>query len=274
MIAASTWQNIQSMTQTQTNLNVQSDGIERSVVEFNIDGYHLVPVETPEGKMYLARLSDGASLLEAGSPDMHKFARSIVIPDDKKMAIKVSSSDFVDYENIFIAPSKGNLSRKINPANLAFEFGPVYQKDEFFPGDLVGLEDPYILRDVRGQSIVFYPFQYNPVQKILRVYNNIEIEVYATVPGSINIFNRTSTQSVYPKEFLNIYENHFINYTNDTRFDYLVDHGNMLVISYGGFMGTMQPLVDWKNRKGIPTEMVNVSEVGSNSTSIANFGSP
>ena len=42
----------------------------------------------------------------------------------------------------------------------------------------------------------------------------------------------------------------------------------MLVISYGSFMETVQPLVDWKNRKGIPTEMVNVSDIGSNSTAI------
>ena len=33
----------------------------------------------------------------------------------------------------------------------------------------------------------------------------------------------------------------------------------------------MQLLVDWKNLKGIPTEIVDVSSVGSNSTSISNY---
>jgi hypothetical protein len=70
---------------------------------------------------------------------------------------------------------------------------------------------------------------------------------------------------------LNIYNNHFINYSNDTRFDYLVDHGNMLVISYGSFMETVQPLVDWKNRKGIPTEMVNISDIGSSSSAVQSY---
>ena len=87
MLTASTWQNIQSSTKTQTSLNVQSGTLERSVVEFNIDGFHLIPVQTPEGEMYLARLEDGASLLEADAPDMHKYARSIVIPDDMQMAL-------------------------------------------------------------------------------------------------------------------------------------------------------------------------------------------
>jgi len=270
-LTASTWQNIQSSVETQTNLDVQSGNLERNVVEFNIDGFHLISVQTPEGEMYLARLEDGASLLRAGSPDMHKYARSIVIPDDRQMAIKVLSSDFVDYENILIAPSKGNLSRLIDHSDVEYEFGPVYQQDKFFPGDLVGLEDPYILRDVRGQSVVFYPFQYNPIQKVLRVYKTIEVEVYAAGLGQINVLSRASTQPVYSKEYLNIYDNHFINYSNDTRFDYLVDHGNMLVISYGSFMETVQPLVDWKNRKGIPTEMVNISDIGSSSSTVESY---
>ena len=270
-LAASTWQDIQSSVETQTSLNIQPGSLEHSVIEFNIDGFHLIPVITPEGEMHLARLEDGASLLEAGSPNIHKFARSIIIPDDKKMAIRIVSSNYVEYEHILIAPSKGNLSRLIDPADVDYEFGPVYQRDKFFPGDLVGVEDPYILRDLRGQSVVFYPFQYNPVQQILRVYKNIEVEVYAAGPGQINILNRTSFEPVYSQEFLNIYNNHFQNYTNDTRFDYLVDHGNMLVISYGSFMETVQPLVDWKNRKGVPTEMVNISDIGSSSSSVSSY---
>ena len=84
VLTASTWQDIQSSTATQTNLNLQSSNLERSVLEFSVDGFHLIPVQTPEGDMHLARLEDGASLLEAHAPDMHKYARSIVIPDDKK----------------------------------------------------------------------------------------------------------------------------------------------------------------------------------------------
>ncbi|SVB87941.1 uncharacterized protein METZ01_LOCUS240795, partial [marine metagenome] len=97
IMTATTWQNIQSPVETQVSLDVQSGSLERSIVEFNIDGFHLISVQTHEGEMYLARLEDGASLLEEGFPDMHKYARSILIPDDKQMAIKVLSSEFVDY---------------------------------------------------------------------------------------------------------------------------------------------------------------------------------
>ena len=131
LLMASTWQEIYSSSETPTGLKVNAGSIERSVIELNIDCFHLRPVQTPAGEMYLAQLSDGASILEDGAPDIHKFARSIVIPEDKQMAINVLSSEYIDYENILIASSKGNLSRLIDPADVEYEFGPVYQQDEF-----------------------------------------------------------------------------------------------------------------------------------------------
>ena len=51
--------------------------------------------------MFIARLEDGASILEEGAPDLHKFSRSIIIPDDKQMEFKILKSDYIDYENIY-----------------------------------------------------------------------------------------------------------------------------------------------------------------------------
>ena len=45
----------------------------------------------------------------------------------------------------------------------------------------------------------------------------------------------------------------------------------MLIISYLSFMSTMNPLIEWKTLKGIPVEIVNVQDIGSNPTSIKDF---
>ena len=45
----------------------------------------------------------------------------------------------------------------------------------------------------------------------------------------------------------------------------------MLIISYDDFSDEMAPFVEWKNKKGIPTEIINISEIGSNSDSIKDF---
>ena len=272
LLFTSTWQNISSEKVKPTKLEVLASSIESTTLSFNIEGFHLMPVEIPNDLAYKVQLKDGASLLEAGSPDMHKFARSIIIPNDKDMGVRIINAEYIDYESITLAPSKGNITRNIDPDSLPFEYNSTYNQNNFFPGKIVDLEVPYILRDFRGQSIVFYPFQYNPVQNLLRVYNKIEVEIYSLGISQTNVLEDEKPFDKTSKEYANIYENHFLNFSiNDSRFDYLVDHGNMLVISYGSFIETVQPLVDWKNRKGIPTEIVNIGDIGTSSSSISNY---
>ncbi len=250
---------------------VISSDIQTTVIEFNTENFNLVPVSTPEGIMHLAKLENGASFLKKGAPDLHKISRSIIIPDNADMGIEILSSEFTDYNNISIAPSKGNLSRLINPEDISYEFGAEYSQDSFFPSTLAELQNPYILRSLRGQAIDFHPIQYNPIQKVLRVYSKITVKVSSSGDGGGNMLSRKAGKQLIAREYKNIYESHFLNFRDDTRFDYLEDRGNMLVISYSGFMEEMQPLVDWKNKKGVPTEMVNVSDIGSNSSAIENY---
>ncbi len=250
---------------------VISSDIQTTVIEFNTENFNLVPVSTPEGIMHLARLENGASFLKKGAPDLHKISRSIIIPDNAEMGIEILSSKFIDYDNISIAPSKGNISRLVNPDSLPYEFGAEYSQDSFFPSTLAELQNPYILRSLRGQAVDFHPIQYNPIQKVLRVYSKITVKVSSTGDGGGNMLSRKVGKQLIAREYKNIYNEHFINFRDDTRFEYLEDHGNMLIISHGAFMSTMQPLVDWKNKKGIPTEMIDVAEIGSSAGSIENF---
>ncbi len=69
-----------------------------------------------------------------------------------------------------------------------------------------------------------------------------------------------------------MYTNHFLNYEeNDTRYIPVPEDGEMLIISYNGFMDAMEPFVEWKNQKGLKTTMVSVSETGTSYTSIKNY---
>jgi len=68
---------------------VLSSDIQTTVIEFKLDDFNLVPVQTPNGIMHLARLDNGASILKQGAPDIHKISRSIIIPDDADMKIEI-----------------------------------------------------------------------------------------------------------------------------------------------------------------------------------------
>ncbi len=82
------------------------------------------------------------------------MSASIIIPDDQAMDVRVINSQYTEYQNYEILPSKGNLSRLVNPETIPYEYGEVYSEDGFYPGKLTELRNPYILRDVRGLAVV------------------------------------------------------------------------------------------------------------------------
>ena len=229
---------------------------------YDINDFEKIPVIINEIEYYKILLEEESNILLEGVPDIPNICRSIVIPDTAKMEIEVVSFNFIDYNNVLIAPSKGDLDRSVNPDDVPYVFGDVYNKDAWFPGDIAKLREPYIIRDFRGQVVEIYPFQYNPVKKILRVYTNIKVNIYENGVDTINIINRNSLPEKVESNFKFIYENHFINFGKSSRYEPVSEQGNMLVIVYDDFWDTMIPFVQWKNMKGIPTNMVNVSEIG------------
>jgi hypothetical protein len=270
---ADEWKSINSNTPVPVKVELISSDITTTVINVSLDGFYLSPVETPQGDAYAVVVGEGSPILQGGSPDLPKLTTTLLIPDKAQMSVEVLSSKYTDFKNIDIAPSKGNFTRDIDPASVPFTFGKPYQKNEFFPEGLSALRDPHIVRDYRGQTLIIYPFQYNPISKVLRVYSEMEIRVYKSGEKGFNILERSKQPEKIETEFNKIYTRHFLNYES-TKYTPVEEQGNMLIISYGSFMTDMQPFVDWKNTIGIPTEMVNVSTIGNSAaikTYIANY---
>ena len=243
-------------------------------LELNLSGFYQTQVETPKGNAYIINAKNGASLLKHGAPDLDKIAIPIQIPNQANMNYRIVSNEYTDIQNINIAPSKGNLTRDIDPNSIPYYYGEEYQKNEFYPIQTIEFSSPYILRNLRGQTLIINPFQYNPYTQTLRVYTNLIIDIYEDGYNYHNALSPDNNQlEIVNDEYQNIYQNHFINYTNNetSRFDYLLDQGRMLIIAYDEFSDEMTPFIEWKNRKGIPTELINVSEIGSNAELIKDF---
>ncbi len=237
-------------------------------LHYTIDAFTMTPVEINDKQYVLLALDSEAISLVAGAPALPSIARSIIIPNQATMTIRVIGTSYEEYENILIAPSKGNLLRTVNPADIPYEFGDIYTQNTWYPSTIAELQEPYYLRDFRGQVVRIHPFQYNPEQATLRFYNDITVEI--TPSQQITTSNDPQYQlSAIDSDFLALYKHHFINF-NSAKYDPVSEQGNMLVITYDSFYATMVPFVEWKNLKGIPTEMVNVSSIG-NADAIKTF---
>ena len=227
-------------------------------LSFQLSGYFIK--KDSEGNTQIS-FPGGVPILESGAPDLPRMARSIIIPNLAHMELSILETKFFEIEVKNILPSKGNLTRDINPESIPYSYGKPYDLDAWYPDNISFLRDPYILRTLRGQAVVFQPFQYNPKKKMLRIYTHIKVNVQENGESQINPLTK------YPfgfesREFEYMYQDHFINYPNNLRYDVLTEHGPMLVISHGSFIDDMQPFVDWKNYKGIPTEIIDIASIG------------
>jgi hypothetical protein len=253
-------------------LSVIQSTEQSTTLQYSFSEFSLNSLTAGTETFHVIGLGNTAPLMEAGAPEVRITAGSLIIPDNGQMGIEIIHANYQEFTNINLIPSKGNLYRDINPSDIAYVKGNLYNTDKFYPGEIATLRDPYILRDFRGQTVLFQPFQYNPVTRTLRVYYDITLQVSREASGGLNTFDRGSKPASISEEFHHIYNRHFLNF-EALGMNYIPvgEEGKMLVISHGAFMPEMTDFVNWKNAKGIPCEMVNVSSIGTTAAAIKTY---
>lgn len=258
----------------QTEVHMVSENAQELVVSFHPGEVQFKTEQTPWGEMLIPIIDQGTFLLKEFYPELQKLTTSFIIPDQGSSELEIISSSYYEIQNIDICPSKGNLLRTVNPDDVQYSKGDNYYRNEFWPGNIASLQEPYILRDFRGQTIVVTPFAYNPVLKTLRVYTEITVKVTFNQKEGLNEFVGNKQMKPINSDFSAIYSRQFINYSGTDRYTPVEEDGKMLIICYGSFMTEMEPFVRWKNQKGIPTEIVDVSTIGNAAqikTYVANY---
>ncbi|MFN5371553.1 MAG: C25 family cysteine peptidase, partial [Bacteroidia bacterium] len=232
-----------------------------SIVEFQLGEYSLQPIVSNGIEYSIPQSAKAARLLQKGAPDLIQFSSSVQIPDAGNIRLEVLDVQYEEIPNVRIAPSYGNIMRSENPAQIARIEGLQYSQNAFFPAEPATAGTPYIFRNTRGIAIHVYPMQYNPVTNILRVNHSIRVRVISE-SGALGI-NERNPQRASKATFgdKELYQRHFLNST-PSRYDAPESQGKMLVISHDAFSAAMEPFVAWKKQCGIPTELVNFSDLG------------
>lgn len=255
-----------------TAIEVLSDNGHEVVVKATMGPLQQREVTTPRGLAIIPNLSKGTPLLERGMPDLPKLTASVIIPEQGISTVTIIDAHYTEFHNISVAPSKGNLYRNQNPSSIPYTYGPVYGQDAFFPAQLATLRDPFILRDQRGLSVVFNPMQYNPVTRVLRVYQDITVSVRTSGNGGINTIDREVIPERTSVEYRSTYARHFLNYSpSSSRYTAIPDEGDLLIVCHPAFMDEMEPFVAWKRQKGIPTSIVSFASVGTTAAQLKDY---
>jgi hypothetical protein len=261
---------VNSETQNEVVLIYQNDN--ETTIRFELNEIELVEVDTDYGKAFILTSGKAPLILEKGTPEMFYLTSTLIIPDQGGTELEFSYSNFRDFEDIEIAPSKGNLPRSIDPQSVSYTKGDVYSQNKFYPENTVRMREPFIMRDIRGESVDVYPVQYNPVTKVLRIYSDITVTVRHTTAHGVNEFtNQKRHQSIEP-QFDEMYKSLFINSSVLQGRGYPTEEtGEILIICYPAFMDAMKHYVDWKHTIGRKTTLVSTAETGTTGAAIKSY---
>ena len=242
-------------------------------VNVQVPGFYTTNVATPRGEAKIVSMPKAISTAQAGEPNLPMTGIPAIIGDRARMNVRIVDAQYRDFENIEVAPSKGDFSRQIDPATVPYTYGECYNQDAFFPANNVGLYEPYIIRDFRGQNMVVYPYAYNPVTKTLRVYYDMTIEMYKVDDNGENVMETRKSNTVkMDADFKSMYQRHFINYeASMSKYTPVDEEGDLLIICYDNFISAMTDFVNWKKTRGVNTTIVGTSTVGSTSSAIKTY---
>lgn len=247
---------------SKTSITVISSSDTGMRLEFRFGAFNANSVEI-NGSTYQQLKIDGEpATYQKGEPELPFFARSIIIPCQSGVKATLVESDAKEYPYQPV-PSKGTLSRTIDPEQVPWTFSATYTNGASYPAISVETSEPYILREFRGTVIKVYPFVYNAKSKTLTVRHRMVVEISFEGNSDVNTLSQNPT--TYSRDFEEIYTNHFLNF-NSSRYTALGETGKILVICYHDFLEEIQPYVDWKIQKGIQTQLVDVSTLGAPAT--------
>ena len=149
-----------------------------------------------------------------------------------------------------------------------------YAQNEFYPEDTAEITSDAIMRGCRIITITIYPFTYNPVTKILKKYNLVDISVDFT--GGALEFIPERSRSIY---FQPIFDAFLINSNNLERATVnnppqqtgRADRADLLIVVYDNFYEEILPLAEWRHQSGIETKVVKWSDIGSTAADLRNY---
>ena len=207
-----------------------------------------------EGRMYQKISLPGAGTSgDIGGPGLPFYSTWFSIPRASSVVTEVVQVEYKELDGFRVHPVQEPLPevRYIMP-NFAFDRA-LYTADEYTPQHEVWAGDASLLRDQRIAPVTVHPVQYNPVEGRLRVATRMRVSVrfdghsYKNAPRRVD--SGTGAFSILQEKFI-------INYS-----PLASEPGSYLIIAADQFSEAVRPLADWKNRKGYPTVLTDLSSI-------------
>jgi hypothetical protein len=229
-------------------------------VEITIPGYEMRKIMIGDTACVLVNIPGSSWYMERGFPQVPKLTKLIKVCEDCKVTMEVLSKEVV--EEVLeapIVPSRGHFTRDISPDTVPFEFGPIYEKDVYWPCEKMqfGQGECFAFRDAHGLRLQVLPISANHVQMKMKV---LKKAVISFKMEHENAYYAPAEPVVPTKTFKAFYGDMFLNYEEPMAYGEVPnpDNRKLVVVTPAQFSATIQDWVAWKKKAGFE---VTVNEV-------------
>ncbi|MCX6149027.1 MAG: C25 family cysteine peptidase [Ignavibacteriales bacterium] len=135
-----------------------------------------------------------------GEPELPNFNFNLGIPFDAKLSVNVINNLQESFRSKFIIPCIEEDSNGVKSKNIVFNKN-IYNKNEFFPNNMVQPSKPYQFRFAKIVQIAINPFQFNPVTKELIFHKNLTVQINYNSTSSLS-FQQQSIADNFTEEYI------------------------------------------------------------------------
>ncbi len=258
--------------------NVVTNNMQQLRVTYSYPGIYTFGVKSDQGLFNELSMPNAYWIGELGTPKLPASKDLIEIPFGAEVSVRVLNYSISEYKlsdygiDHMLMPVQPSVRKDQNVDEIPFEFRrEVYQQDTYIGQELASVEVLGVLRGARIARLTVAPVSYNPVKGIIRVYNDIDVEItFANANIELTEYTKAATYSPY---FDVVYKS----LLNNTGRDYPA-HPDLtkypvkyLIVSHRMFENDLQPFIEWKTKKGFKVIVAYTDVIGTSYSAIQTY---
>lgn len=248
----------------------------RLVVSGSISGFSSEEVNTPAGLYALLSIEGAGRRMVEGEPALPAFRKLVEVPVGAEFSVRIVRQHVTEIDlsdagiHTPVFPAQPPLSKGDDPSSVPFVVNKeIYRANRFVSDEPATVTFIGTLRAMNLARIDLNPVQYNPVEKKLRIYDELVVEITyrnADLPATQEL--KRSKASPYFNSMYGMVENHRAGSLTDELIT--ASPVTYVIVSDPMFQLTLQPFIEWKKKKGFKVIEGYTSNpaVGTTTTSI------
>jgi hypothetical protein len=254
-----------------TRMNTQGVTFSISLGEIALDSLEL------EGRTFdKVSLSHCGYTSSYGKAALPVISLYIAVPQGAEVEMKYDFSEYSTEIAHDICPAQPPLPEtggyQDPPFTMSEEF---YTTDVFYPQTHVEVSPIKIMRGCRFVMVSVFPVLYNPVQNVLKIVDDITVQL--DFAGGTNEFIPNRLRSMYFQPLLDAYllnspilERATI-HSPQTSLLSRDDRADLLIVVYDDFYEEILSLAEWRHLSGLETKVVKWSEIGTTAEDLRTY---